>query len=255
MNIEKGNKLNQLLQQGISGGLFFSSWLKEKGYSDQLLKQYKKSGWFSSLSKGVNYRTGETLNSFAAFACYNKQLGKSFYVGAHSALELFGFNHYVPMGKPLLMIGHSSNEKINVWMKLNVFERSLKFFSTEMFSDPKITQTKVGNVEIAASVPEQAFLECLCLAPMQYAYMDLFYIMEQLTSLRPEMIQSILEGTNNIKVKRMFLYMAKKAGHYWYDELDLSKIRLGTGKQQLVENGVYVSEFKITVSKELYDYE
>jgi len=27
MNIEKGNKLNQLLQHWQSGGLFFSSWL------------------------------------------------------------------------------------------------------------------------------------------------------------------------------------------------------------------------------------
>lgn len=255
MSIEKGNKINQLLQQGVKGGLYFSSWLKENGYSDQLLKQYKLSGWFSSLANGVSYRTGDSINSFAAFACYNKQVGKSFYIGAHSALELFGFNHYVPMGKPLLMIGHSSKEKISAWMKLDIFEHSLKFFSTEMFLQPQTTQIKVADVEITASVPEQAFLECLGLAPMQYSYMDLFYIMEQLTSLRPEIVQALLENTTNIKVKRLFLYMAKKAEHYWFKELNLSKIELGTGKQQLTQKGVFVSEFKITIPQELFEYE
>ena len=53
----------------------------------------------------------------------------------------------------------------------------------------------------------------------------------------------------------MFLYMAEKAGHYWYDELDLSKIKLGTSKLQLVQNGIYISKYKITVPKELNEYE
>ncbi|NDV85071.1 type IV toxin-antitoxin system AbiEi family antitoxin domain-containing protein, partial [Bacteroides sp. 51] len=30
--------------------------------------------------------------------------------------------------------------------------------------------------------------------------------------------------TGNLKVKRMFLYMAEKAGHYWFDSLDIEKI-------------------------------
>lgn len=53
--------------------------------------------------------------------------------------------------------------------------------------------------------------------------MDLFYMMEQLTTLRPEMLQQLLETTKNLKVKRMFLYMAEKAGHYWFEALDTSK--------------------------------
>ena len=85
--------------------------------------------------------------------------------------------------------------------------------------------------------------------------MDLYYIMEQLTTLRPEVLQSMLENTDNLKVKRMFLYMAQKAGHYWFEMLDKSKIYLGTSKYQLSKNGVYIPEYKITVPKELYDYE
>ena len=79
------------------------------------------------------------------------------------------------------------------------------------------------EVDLLVSTPEQAFLECLLLAPQQYSYMDLFYMMEQLTTLRPEMLQQLLETTKNLKVKRMFLYMAEKAGHYWFEALDTSK--------------------------------
>ena len=41
--------------------------------------------------------------------------------------------------------------------------------------------------------------------------MDLYYIMEQLTTLRSEVVQRLLESTSNVSIKRMFLYMAEKA--------------------------------------------
>lgn len=255
MSVETKNKLNRLLQTGIPGGLYFSAWLKENGYSDQLIKRYRESGWLTALYKGVMFRTGDKLLSFAALESYNKQLRKNFHVAAHSALEVSGFNHYVPMGKPLLMIGHPKQEPVPAWMLDEKFDRSLKFFSTETFSAPELTQYSPEYSHLQVSVPEQAFLECLLLAPKQYAYMDLFYIMEQLTTLRPQILQHLLENTDNLKVKRMFLYMAEKSGHHWFNLLDAGKINLGLAKHKLVENGVYVSKYKITVPKELHEYE
>lgn len=85
--------------------------------------------------------------------------------------------------------------------------------------------------------------------------MDLYYIMKRLTTLRSEGVQRLLEGTSNIRVKRMFLYMAEKAGHYWFEELDTDKIDLGAGKLQLVKNGVLKKKYSITVPKELNDNE
>ena len=79
--------------------------------------------------------------------------------------------------------------------------------------------------------------------------------MEQLTSLRAEAVQKLLENIKNQRVKRMFLYMAEKAGHYWFDMLDFDKINLGTSKLQLVNNGIYIKKYKITVPKELNEYE
>ena len=129
------------------------------------------------------------------------------------------------------------------------------FIALDSFSEPQTTTIVKDEVDLLVSTPEQAFLECLLLAPQQYSYMDLFYMMEQLTTLRPEMLQRLLETTKSLKVKRMFLYMAEKSGHYWLDALDTSKIELGTSKLQLAKNGVYISKYKITVPKELNEYE
>lgn len=255
MNIELSSKLNRLLRAEQPGKLYFSAWLKKNGYSDQLVKQYRTSGWLASLSKGVMYRTGNKLLSFASLSSYNEQMGKDFYIGAHSALELSGFNHFVPMGKPLLMVGHPGSQLVPDWLKSSEFEREMRFFSTEIFSKPQFYTYTDDGFPLPVSVPEQAFLECLLLAPTHYSYMDLFYIMEQLTTFRPDVLQSLLENTSNNKVKRMFLYMAQKSGHYWFERLDKSMMNLGSAKYQLTNKGTYIPEYKITVPKELYDYE
>ena len=91
--------------------------------------------------------------------------------------------------------------------------------------------------------------------PSRYNYMDLYYVMEQITSLRPEVVQHVLTTTTSIKAKRMFLYMAEKARHYWFDMLDTSTIDIGTGKLQLSKGGTYIPKYKITVPTELYEYE
>lgn len=255
MTIDNRTKINQLLQYRKPGGLYFSSWLNENGYSDQLVHSYRKTGWLSTLSKGVLQRAGEKLSFLSALSSFNEQMNKGFHIGAHSALELLGFNHYVPMGKPLLMVGHPIEEKVPEWMKNEGFEYHLKFFSTKMIPTNHLTAFNLGEYTILVSVPEKAFLECLHLAPKQYAYMDLFYIMEQLTTFRTEVVQDLLERTDSIKVKRLFLYMAQKAGHEWFNGIDLSRIKIGTGKQQLAENGVYLPEYRLTIPKELYEYE
>ena len=254
MNIESANKIDLLLRMGTKNGLYFSEWLKKNGYSDQLISKYRQSGWLTSLAKGVVYRTGDKLSAYAAVSCYNNQLNRQLRVAAHSALELFGFNHYVPMGKPVLMVAYSGIS-IPKWMNADYFDRTIKPFETNMFTTIQTSTVKVEGVNLLVSSPEQAFMECMLLAPDRYGYMDLYYIMEQLTSLRADVVQTLLETIKNLRVKRMFLYMAEKAGHYWFEMLDMVKIDIGTSKLQLVEKGIYISKYRITVPKELFDYE
>ena len=254
MGVANYKRINQILSLSYSKGLFFSSWLEEQGFSDQLLRKYRSSGWLKGLCRGVMHREKLPLQATTALTCFNEQLNKDYRVAAHSALELAGFNHYVPMGKPLLMVAHPKG-KTPMWFDKDAFNRKFVLFSTEAFSCPLTTKYEIDGFKVLSSVPELAFMECLLLAPSRYSYMDLFYVMEQLTSLRPEIVQSILATTTSLKVKRMFLYMAEKAGHFWFDMLDTSQIKLGTGKMQLAKGGTYISKYKITIPKELHQYE
>lgn len=254
MDILLGSKINHLLSCGVYGGLFFSEWLSKMGYSAQLTKRYKDSGWLESLANGVLFRRNEKLSALAAIHSYTTQTGKSIRIGAHSALELHGFSHYVPMGKPKLMVSFDPL-KPKEWTKSDKFDMSIETFSTGIFSNPTTQLLKKDNLELVVSTPELAFLECLHLVPSHYNYMDLYYVMEQLTSLDPIGVQNALENTSSQKVKRMFLYMAEKAGHYWFNLLNKDALGITKSKLQLVKNGTYVSKYKITVPKELNDYE
>lgn len=158
------------------------------------------------------------------------------------------------MGKPKLMVCFESGN-VEEWTKSDRFDMTIVPFNTSIFKKPATQSYRKDALELLVSTPEQAFLECLHLVPEHYNYMDLYYIMEQLTALDPEKVQTALENTSSQRVKRMFLYMSEKAGHYWTDLINDKEIGLTTSKLQLVEKGVYVPKYKITVPKELYNYE
>lgn len=254
MTIETKSKINSLLMNIHPGGLLFSEGLKKQGYSDQLMKQYRKSGWLKSLSKGVMYRSGDSLSALAALASCQEQTDKLYRVAAHSALELSGYYHFVPMGKPQLMVA-SNEPRTPQWAKSDLFDMTIEFFTTSAFGFIQKQTIKQNNYTLNASIPELAFMECLLLAPKRYSYMDLYYIMEQLTALRPAKVQQLLEATSNLTVKRLFLYMAEKANYPWFQAIEFERIELGTSKIQLCKGGVYVSKYKITIPRELAEYE
>lgn len=62
--------------------------------------------------------------------------------------------------------------------------------------------------------------------------------MDGLTTLRPRLVQNLLEKCNSFKVKRLFLFMTEKSQHLWFKELDTHKINIGSGKWVIVKNGV-----------------
>ena len=79
--------------------------------------------------------------------------------------------------------------------------------------------------------------------------------MEGLTTLRPTLVQTLLEACTSQKVKRLFLYMAEKAGHSWYKALKQENINLGTSRFMITPTGKYINKYNMTISKELAEYE
>ena len=256
MNTDGQTKINQLLQMQPSGALFFAGWMYENGISYELQRRYRQTRWLTPFGTGVMIRTGEKPTIYSALSCLNKQTGKRFYISALSALELAGYSHYVPMGRQRIVVSSPRGEWFPLWLEKQDFGVDILKVSSACFdSQTGITTRMQGDFEILLSAPERAFMECLHLAPKYYNLTDLYYVMEQLTTLRPDLLQSLLEQNASVKVKRLFLYMAEKANHTWLDALDTSKISLGTGKRAVVKNGVLNTKFQIVIPEDLNNYE
>jgi Transcriptional regulator, AbiEi antitoxin, Type IV TA system len=87
-------------------------------------------------------------------------------------------------------------------------------------------------------------MECLHLAPEKKDLCECYELMEGLTNLRPQQVQALLKACTSVKVKRLFLFLAEKAKHDWFEYLDLTKIDLGKGKRSVVQMAFSIKNIK-----------
>lgn len=250
-----GTKINNLRQQTPSIGILLTSWLEKSGFSRNEVSNYLKSGWLQRITTGVYQFTGDTPSLYGALASYQKQADLKYHVGAASALELKGFSHYITMGKPDAVVFSPVKPPLPKWLNDAELDMSLVEVSTKVIGDVGIEQMDYQGQALTVSSPERAIMECILLSPSHYDLMDVYYLMEMLTSLRASLVQQLLENCTSVKVKRMFLYMAEKARHRWFAKLDRSRISLGSGTRSYAKNGVKIGAYDIVIPKELADYE
>ena len=128
--------------------------------------------------------------------------------------------------------------------KANLEVRSVTLFASEVDA---LSQKEVDNIELIISSPERAILEYLYDVPKKEGFDEANYIMEGLSSLRPSVLQKLLEACNSVKVKRLFLYMAEHHNHAWFDRLKPSSIDLGSGKREIIKGEKLDKKYKIVV--------
>ena len=250
-----GTKINNIRQQTPSNGILLTSWLEKSGLSRSEISDYTKSGWLQRISTGVYTFVGDSPTVYGILASYQSQGTLSYHVGAASALELKGFSHYVAMGKPSAVIFSPIRPRLPKWLNSVELDMRIVEVSTKIFGDIGVEQMEYNGRQLTVAAPERAIMECLLLSPGQYNLMDTYYLMEMLTSLRFGLVQRLLENCTSVKVKRIFLYMAEKAGHRWFAKLDLSKISLGSGTRSYSKGGVKNAKYDIVIPKELAEYE
>ena len=250
-------KIQQILQTSPNVSVLFGSWLSSQGMDARGQYSYMKSGWFDRMSKGVYKMRGSTPSLMATISSYNIQLNKKCVVGAYTALELRGYSHYLSMGKPVAYLFTDKSHKLPSWLLNDEWDMTIRYMTTSFLGDELVgveTMT-VNQRELLVSSPERAILECLNLPEASSSLLDIYYIMEGLTTLRPKLVQTLLEACTSQKVKRLFLYMAEKAGHSWYKALKLENVNLGTSRFMVTPTGKYIKKYNMTISKELAEYE
>lgn len=250
-----GTKINTLRQQTPSNGIMLTSWLEKSGFSRNEISNYIKSGWLQRISTGVYQFSGDTPSLYGILASYQKQANMEYHIGAVSALELKGFSHYIAMGKPTAVVFSPVRPPLPKWLNDTDLDMNLVEVSSKVLGTVGVEQLGYQGQTLTVSSPERAIMECILLSPARYDLMDIYYLMEMLTSLRSSLVQRLLEDCTSVKVKRMFLYMAEKARHRWFDKLDLSRISLGSGTRSFMKGGVKIPAYDIVIPKELADYE
>lgn len=252
MNTVKGSKLNRLLSSHPVGIVYLSSWLTKQGYSHDLQQRYKKSDWLKSVGTGAFIRNNDKVGYEGAVYALQEQSSLTIHPGGRTALSLLGYAHYIEFSANRVVLFGSPGEKLPTWFKNHDWGVKPYYHVTSFLPpDLGLKNFECSNFSIKVSGAARAIMECLHLAPQEQELMECFQFIESLTNPVPKQVQALLENCQSMKVKRLFLYMAEKAGHSWFKHLDLKTVDLGKGKRSVVKNGVFISKYRITVPKEL----
>ena len=252
MNTDNSSKINLLLRSQPQGVVFTSSWMVKNGYSLDLQRQYRKSNWFESIGSGAMVRTGEQVSLEGALYSLQRQLELKVHIGAKSALGMHGKAHYLSVNPKRSLFGPLKEALPKWFIDYEHWKNQLTFTQTNFLAtDIGLVELNYNGHLIMVSSAARAIMECIYLAPKKQSLVECYQIIEGLNTLRPQIVQRLLEKCNSVKVKRLFLYMADKANHNWFKYLQVEKIDLGTGKRSIVEHGVYNAKYQITIPKEL----
>jgi hypothetical protein len=248
-------KINQLLQEQPLGVVLLSSWLARQGYSIDLQKHYRKTKWLQSIGKGAQIRADDKVGYEGAIYSLQKQSELTIHPGGRTALSLLGKAHYLELNSRKVVLFGATGEKLPTWFKKHDWGVKPDYHETSFLSPGLgFTEVEIKSFSIKVSGAARALMECLYLAPLKQELTECFELMEGLNNLPPKQVQALLENCQSVKVKRLFLYMAEKADHSWFKQLDPTRVDLGKGKRSIVKNGVLIAKYGITVPKELEEH-
>lgn len=278
MGIQTDRKLNRLQRCLPEGLVVDAAWLERRGYSRALRAKYVKSGWLDPLARGVYRRPPAKLRATGAAQRLQWQhvvislqglMNQPVAVGGRTALELQGFGHYLRAAGAAREVHVYRNRKLPGWVaRLPMDTRFVSHNAARLFASGAILrhlgkpsgdarrQAAAGQIQepwghwdwpLVMSAPERAILELLDELPARETFHQVDMLMEGLRNLSPRRLHSLLVDCRSVKVKRLFLWFAKRHRHPWLKRLDRTGIDLGRGKRMLVRGGKFDTEFNITV--------
>lgn len=247
------SKINQLLKRLPRGAVATTSWLQEQGVSRQLAHRYVASGWLEPLGRGAFVRSGERVNWLGGLFAMQVQLGMGVHVAAETALSLKGLGHHLPLGKNArVQLFGDRQERLPAWFVrhdwgVRVVHGCPRLFEVSVSTG--FTEVQHGELAIRVAAPERAMLEACGLATTNAAIEHMVELMGGLGTLRPKVVQALLEGCRSVKAKRLFLWAAAESGHAWMEGLAIDRVALGEGKRCLYRGGRLDARYRITVPR------
>ena len=107
---------------------------------------------------------------------------------------------------------------------------------------------EVEGVKLEIATLERAAFEMMYLVPKRQSYEEALLVMESLTTLRPQVVQRLLENCTSVKTKRLFMHAAEQLGHSWLSHLDLSNVDFGSGRRSIHAGGRLDNKYDLVVA-------
>jgi hypothetical protein len=249
---QKIKLLTRLHKEGVP---LLSPYLEKAGISRNLQQYYHRNGWLERIGQGAYIWPGDTLDWQGVVKSLQTQLDQPVHVGAHTALSVAGYAQYLRISDEEVYLFSNRKRSLPDWVSKQPCSQNLTLFRTGFIDDETagIFEVQHRSFSLFVSSLERSILETIYLVPKRLGFVEAFQLMENLTTLRPHVLQNLLEHCNSVKVKRLFMMFAHKAGHSWSKRLDSARIDLGEGIRSLSPKGVYIPEYHIVVPRELVD--
>jgi hypothetical protein len=247
------------------GVIITREWLLNKGYSRHAIDNLVKSRQLHFLKRGV-YVRGRAKITWQSIVYSLQSLEKlDLVIGGLTALEMQGLAHYLSFsGKKVIHLYGTSN--LPKWVnKLVPDVHFIRHNDAELTGKGIVNEKEqflLGQFtkqldwkddidQLTLSTPERAFLEVLMDVPQKVSFEHADQLMQGLTSLSPGSLQKLLEQCSNIKVKRLFFWLADRYGYPWLGKIDRTMVDLGKGKRMLIKGGKLDNKYQITVPETL----
>ena len=253
MGSQKYTKINQMLKNTVPGAVLTSSWLDEQGVSKDLARKYVSSGWLERVGRGAYKRAGDHVDWQGGLYALQTQLNLNVHVAGVSALRLKGLGHYLSLDadESLLLFGDDAKQ-LPAWFCEMEWGTHVEYRCVHLFDTPEqfpLSLVDHKTFRIGVSSAERAAFELLYCVGSNAAFDFAQTVFEGLASLRPNEVQVLLLACRSIKVKRLFLWMARACGHPWLKHVDTAGVDLGSGKRVVYEGGELDRDLLITVPR------
>ncbi len=131
----------------------------------------------------------------------------------------------------------NSDQRLPKWVSLNSTGCSDIVYKKISFLPRNLEILKING--LMTSSPLRAILELIYLVLNDVYSTEAFDYMKLLTDLDVKSVQYMLENCKFYRVKRIFLFLAEKAGHQWFGDLSLNRIDLGKGSRLIELPGIH----------------
>ncbi len=264
VNADRRKKLAELLPEGV---ITVPAWLIRNGFARHAIDNLLRSGSLTALHHGVYMRGFAPPQWQAIVYSLQRILNTDLVVGGLTALELQGFAHYLPLsGKKSI---HLYGKKMPAWVNCLLPNVTFTWHPEQDLTGRKNTRKlrpipplelrsfatekewREGFAGLILSTPERAYLEVLTDVPEKISFEHADQLMQGMTSLSPRSLQSLLELSGNVKVKRLFFWFAERHNYAWLQKLDKPHIDFGKGNRMLVKGGKLDKKYQISVPESL----